>query len=206
MRRFIISIFIIVTGSASAQTQEATQLLLNYEKLKQLEEILDNMYKGYKILSQGYGRIRDIAEGNYSLHQVFLDGLLAVSPAVRDYQKIPQIVNFQLRIMKEQRSAWQRFSRDLHLSADELEYLSAVYGQLVSESLKHIEQLTVVITASKLRMSDEERLQAIDHIWEDMESKLVFLQHFNNSTEMLVIQRAKEKSDVVRLERLNGTD
>jgi hypothetical protein len=206
MRRFITSIFIMVSGSVSAQTQEATQLLLNYEKLRQLEEILDNMYKGYKILSQGYGRIRDIAEGNYSLHQVFLDGLLAVSPAVRDYQKIPQIVNFQLRIMNEQRSAWQRFSRDQHLSTKELEYLSAVYGQLVSESLKNIEQLTMVITASKLRMSDEERLQAIDHIWQDMESKLAFLHYFNNSTQMLVMQRAKEKSDVVRLERLNGTN
>src|SRR6185369_7989728 len=31
---------------SQAQAQEAAQLLLNVEKLRQLEEILDNMYKG----------------------------------------------------------------------------------------------------------------------------------------------------------------
>src|SRR5688500_16641044 len=81
--------------TALSQTQEATQLLLNYEKLKQLEEILDNMYKGYKILSHRYDRIKGIAEGNYKLHQVFLDGLLAVNPTVRDYQRIPMIIRYQ---------------------------------------------------------------------------------------------------------------
>ena len=56
----------------NAQSQEIAQLILNLEKLKQLEEILDNMYKGYKILTKGYNTIKNIAEGNFNLHQVFL--------------------------------------------------------------------------------------------------------------------------------------
>jgi hypothetical protein len=185
-----------------AQTQEATQLLLNYEKLKQLEEILDNMYKGYKILSQGYNRIKNIAEGNYSLHQVFLDGLYAINPSVRNYERIPRIINYQLLLMKEYKRAYNRFRSDPNLSASELRYLENVYEYLVKQSLKNIEELTMIITASKLRMSDDERLRAIDRIYTDMESKLSFLRYFNTSTQLLVLQRAKENSEVGTTQQL----
>lgn len=184
------------------QTQEATQLLLNYEKLKQLEEILDNMYKGYKILSQGYNRIKNIAEGNYSLHQVFLDGLFAVNPSVRNYKRIPLIINYQLALMKEYKRAYNRFRNDPNLTVSELRYLESVYTYLVKQSLRNIEELTMIITASKLRMSDDERMRAIDRIYFDMESKLSFLRYFNNSTQLLALQRAKEKGDVTAIQKL----
>jgi hypothetical protein len=201
----IVTILISLTLSVTAlgQTQAAAQLLLNYEKLKQLEEILDNMYKGYKILTQGYNRIRDIAEGNYKLHQVFLDGLFAVNPAVRDYKRIPMIINYQALLMKEYKRAYSRFRDDSNLTVNELRYLESVYTYLVKQSLKNLEELTMIVTASKLRMTDDERLKAIDRIFLDMENKLSFLRHFNNSTQILAMQRAKEKGDITTIERLN---
>jgi hypothetical protein len=57
-----------ITQSSWAQKEEVEQLILNWEKLKQFEEILDNMYRGYKILDKGYRTIKDIAQGNYSIH------------------------------------------------------------------------------------------------------------------------------------------
>jgi hypothetical protein len=203
MKQLILSFLMTcIFASGHCQTQEATQLLLNYEKLKQLEEILDNMYKGYKILSQGYNRIKNIAEGNYNLHQIFLDGLYAVNPAVRSYKRIPLIVNYQLVLMKEYRRAYDRFKSDSNLTASELRYLESVYTYLVKQSLRNIEELTMIITASKFRMSDDERMRAIDRIYFDMESKLSFLRYFNNSTQLLALQRAKEKGDVTTGQKL----
>jgi excinuclease UvrABC helicase subunit UvrB len=60
----------------------------------------------------------------------------------------------------------------------------------------------MIVTATKLRMSDEERLQAIDRIYLDMENKLVFLKVFNSSTQMLAMQRARENHDVETLQKL----
>jgi hypothetical protein len=203
MKRFTIGLmFLGIATSAFPQTQEATQLLLNYEKLKQLEEILDSMYKGYKILSQGYTRVKNIAEGNYNLHQLFLDGLYAVNPAVRNYKRIPMIINYQLVLMKEYKRAYNRFRRDPNLTAGELRYLESVYSYLVKQSLRNIDELTMIITASKLRMSDDERMRAIDRIYFDMENKLSFLRYFNNSTQLLALQRAKEKGDVITSQKL----
>jgi hypothetical protein len=142
---------------ALAQTQEATQLLLNYEKLKQLEEILDNMYKGYKILSQGYDRIKGIAEGNYKLHQVFLDGLYAVNPTVSKYKRIPMIIDYQSQLMKEYKRAYKQLRDDGNLTASELRYLESVYTYLVKQSVRNLEVLTMIVTASKLRAIESNR-------------------------------------------------
>lgn len=193
-------------GSGYAQTQEATQLILNYEKLKQLEEILDNMYKGYKILTQGYNRIKDIAEGNFELHQVFLDGLFAVNPSVAKYKRIPDIIRYQSLLMKEYRRAFNRFKNDPNLTPEEVSYLEKVYSYLVNQSLKNLEELAMIITANKLRMSDDERIQSIDRIYFDIENKLSFLRYFNNSTQILVVQRAKESSEVGALKKLYEVD
>lgn len=194
-------VFVVITIfsaslSCAAQTQEATQLLLNYEKLKQLEEILDNMYKGYKILMQGYNRIKNIAEGNYKLHQVFLDGLYTVSPSVRKYARVADIIRYQQILIREYKRAYDRFRNDNNLTREELRYLGTVYAYLVKQSLRNLDELTTILTSSKLRMSDDERMTAIDHIYDDMLDKVGFLRYLNNSTQLLIIQRSKERSEV----------
>src|SRR6478609_77825 len=102
------------------QTAEAEQLLLNWEKLQELEKILDNMYVGYKILDKGYTTVKNIAEGNYSIHQLFLDGLMAVNPTVRNYRRIPFIIDYQKLLLKEYKNAYNRFKDDPHFTPQEI--------------------------------------------------------------------------------------
>lgn len=200
----IVVLFFVLTlpTRVQAQSQEAAQLILNYEKLQQLEEILDNMYKGYKILTKGYNTIKDIAEGNFNLHQAFLDGLFAVNPSVRNYKRIPYIIQYQQFLVKEYKRAFNCFKNDPNLTVREIKYLENVYGSLFKQSLRNLDELLMIVTATKLRMSDEERLQAIDRIYLDMENKLVFLKVFNSSTQMLAMQRARENHDVETLQKL----
>jgi len=185
-----------------AQSQEAAQLVLNYEKLLQLEKILDNMYKGYKILTKGYNTIKSIAEGNFNLHQVFLDGLYAVNPAVRNYKRIPYTIQYQQFLMKEYKRAFNKFRNDPNLTVREIKYLENVYSYLFKQSLRNLDELLTIVTASKLRMSDEERLQAIDRVYYDMENKVLFLKVFNSSTQVLVMQRAKENHELNTVQKL----
>lgn len=208
MITIVITLFLLISLNMPvkiyAQSQEATQLVLNYEKLRQLEEILDNMYKGYKILSKGYNTIKDISEGNFSLHQVFLDGLYAVNPAVRNYKRIPYIIQYQKFLVKEYKRAFNRFKNDPNLTVREVKYLSNVYHYLFKQSLRNLDELLMIVTAAKLRMSDEERLQAIDRIYYDLENKVVFLKLFNSTTQWLAMQRARDNHDVITLQRLYG--
>jgi catalase (peroxidase I) len=71
-----------------------------------------------------------------------------------------------------------------------------VYANLLHESLRNLDELTMAITADKLRMSDDERLRAIDEIYGQMQDKLLFLRNFNASSNVLALQRSKENNDV----------
>ena len=79
-----------------------------------------------------------------------------------------------------------------------------VYSNLFNKSLQNLDELTMVITAGKLRMSDDERLNAIDRIYIDMGDKLVFLRTFNKENNVLAIQRGREMVDTKVSKKLNG--
>lgn len=180
----------------SAQSTEIQQLLLNAEKLNQFKNILNEMKKGYTIVSNGYGAIKNIAEGNFSLHEVFMDGLMLVSPEVRKYGRIADIITYQNRIISEYKSAFAHYRSVGLFNTGEMEYISRVYGKLSAQSLDNLDDLLTVITSSKLRMSDEERLQAIDRIYADMQDKLLFVRNFNEKATVLLLQRQRESKGI----------
>jgi len=209
MKKLVIVIGLLISclflsSKASAQADEIAQLVLNIEKLAQFKQILSDMKKGYGILEGGYNTVKNISEGNFNLHKNFLDGLLEVSPAVRNYRRVKDITNCQLLLVKEYRNAYARFRKDNNFNADEITYLGQVYDNLFQQSLRNLDELLAVVTAGKTRMSDDERLQAIDRIYADMQDKLMFLRHFNNNTTVLAVQRAKERSDVQTMRKIYG--
>ncbi|RRJ90722.1 TerB family tellurite resistance protein [Flavobacterium macacae] len=202
----IAPLVMLVPNAANAQAQEMKQLALNIEKLAQFRQILKDMKKGYEILSGGYNTIKDLSQGNFNLHKSFLDALLQVSPVVRDYRRVADIVDYQVVLVKEYRSAYERFRNNGNFNAQEIAFIDRVYDNLMDQSLRNLEELTDVVTANKLRMSDDERLTAIDRIFADMQDKLLFLRSFNNSATVLSLQREKEANDVRSMRRIHNTD
>jgi DNA repair ATPase RecN len=188
----------------SAQSQEAQQLLLDWEKLTQFKKILKDMKDGYQILHKGYTTIRDISSGNFNLHKNFLDALLDVSPAVKQYKRIADIINYQLLIVKQYKAAYKQFKEDKNFTIDEINYISKVYANLFNESVKNLDELAMVITAGKLRMSDDERMQAIDRIYASIEDQFSFLQDFNSSTSYLSLQRQSEQTEIDMSRKIYG--
>ncbi|MBN8879872.1 MAG: TerB family tellurite resistance protein [Sphingobacteriales bacterium] len=184
------------TQRSLAQSSEAIQLGLNIEKLAQLKSILSNLKKGYEIVFTGYTTVKDISEGNFKIHQIFLDGLMEVSPAVKKYRKVAGIINYQVKLVNEYKSAFKRFKGMNWFNSGEIAYMGRVYDKLLKSSMQNLDELATVVTANKLRMSDDERLTAIDQIYADMEDKLNFLRHFNSRNSILALQRAKEQTDI----------
>ncbi|MFV8347570.1 TerB family tellurite resistance protein [Flavobacterium sp. ZB4P13] len=200
MKRHLILIImmmgLVFPYSVSAQSQEMQQLILNIEKLAQFKQILTDMKKGYQILNGGYNTVKDLSQGNFSLHETFLDALMQVSPTVRKYKRVGAIIQYQLLLVKEYKTALNRFRNSGNFNTDEIAYLEKVYSKLFKESLRNLDELTSVVSANTLLMSDDERLTAIDKVYADMQDKLTFLRSFNNNTSILAIQRTKERNDV----------
>lgn len=200
----IILCFMNMGFMVQCQTAEIEQLLLNFEKLMQFKKILQNMYEGYTILEKGYNNIRNISEGNFSLHKVFLDGLLEVSPVVKKYQRIEDIIHYQQRIVREYKAAFNQFRGDKNFTRAELDYMQKLYSRLFHQSVQSLDALFMVITSGELRMSDEERLEAIDHIYSEVVARYNFLHDFNNSTKLLSVQRTNATKEIGISGKLNG--
>lgn len=189
---------------SNAQVKELAQLALNIEKLAQFKQILSDLKKGYDILSGGYNTIKNISQGNFQLHKVFLDGLMEVNPAIKKYSRVADIVEYQILLVKEYKKAFQSAKSSGSFTVTEIDYMGRVYGRLFDASIQNLDDLFTVITASNLRMSDEERLNAIDKIHSEMLDKLTFLRHFNSSNSVMAVQRMKEKKEVERMRAIEG--
>lgn len=194
----------IATGRASAQVQEMQQLLLDIEKLTQMKSILSDMKTGYQIYEQGYGSISSLSKGNFKLHQTYLNGLLTISPAVKNYARIADILTMQASLISEYKRKQALFRQSGSFSVSELSYISDVYTRLVSQTLNDAGELADVLMAGKLRMSDAERIKAIDRIYTGSSERLQFLRSFNNQGVAISLQRVKEAGDTQTLNRLYG--
>ena len=197
--------YLLPAATSQAQSLEVQQLLLNVEKLSQFKQILSDLKKGYQLISGGYNTIRDLSQGNFSLHRTFLDGLMEVSPTVKKYHKVSEIISGQLYLVNASKSALQNFKNQDLLNIQELEYTKRIYDRLLKQSLENLDDLITIVTAGKLRMSDDERIREIDRIAVDLQEKVDFLKFFNQQTRVLELQRKKEKSDIQAMARQYGT-
>ena len=190
------------TLKVSAQAQEIEQLMLDIEKLTQFKSILADMKTGYQIYEQGYGSISNLSKGNFDLHNVYLTGLMAVSPAVRNYGRVADIISQQASLVNEYKRANSNFRQSGSFSANELSYMSNVYAKLIDQSLDNLDELNTLVTANKLRMSDADRIKGIDRLYNSSTDQLNFLRAFNRQGVVLSLQRAKDANDVNTLKKL----
>ncbi len=189
---------------ASAQTADLEQLSLDIEKLAQFKQILADMKKGYEVINTGYSTISSISQGTFNLHQGFLNGLLAVSPPLRAYSRVVQIISYQEILLSEYKSAYSSFKSGGRFTPNEITYMGTVYKNLFNQSVNNLSSLTMVMTNNQLRMSDDERLMQIDRIGKNMQEEVSFLRSFNNKASAIDAQRARQQQDSKSLQQLYG--
>lgn len=193
-------------SKAFCQSQESQQLMLNVEKLSQLKNMLSDMKRGYLVLSDGYAKVKAIAEGNFKIHQEFLDQLLIVNPQIKKYAKLVDIMVMEKAILRESSSSLSRFRTADIFSNAELLYMENVYANIFTHTIADLDELAMVVTSLKLRMNDQQRILAIDRIYEQVMDKLIFVRNFGNDHSILLLQRKKEQANIAKLKDLFKTN
>ena len=178
------------------------QLELDKEKLSSMKSTLTEMYQGYETLKRGYTHIRDIAKTNFSLHSDFLNALLAVSPSVRGDPRIAVILDAEYQIVAAYRSASARWNGSGQFSTQEMAYILGTYSALLQRCLQSAEELTMVLTADELRMSDAERMAVIGRIQDDTQKQLMMMKGLDNTLSVQVAQRQQAARDIHSLKSL----
>lgn len=202
----MILVIVLPTTGLWAQSvgDDIQQLLSDVQKLAQLKQILTQMYQEYTMLQKEYEQIKGLSQGTFSLHKAFLDGLLLVSPAVRSYYKVGDILGKEASLLGEYQSASGYFRGTGLFTSQELDGFSTNYSLYMQRGQKDVDELSLVTTDGTLRMSDAERLSAIDRIDADMTKQLSLMHAFDNTVAIQAAQRAQAAGDIGTVRGLYG--
>jgi hypothetical protein len=127
-----------------------------------------------------------------------------VNPEIRRYAKVADIIALQVKIVQNYNRTYGRLNSSDAFSNDELAYIRRVFGRLLDDCDKSLDELITITTDGKLEMKDDERIARIDKLYLDMQDKYTFSQSFSNDAKSLAASRIKEKTDVQTSRVLQG--
>lgn len=205
MKRIIMLLLVMICcNEIMAQTpnanewfrQKKTQRKYLVQQIAALKVYLNYLKKGYEVAQKGLTMIGDIKNDAFNQDQTYLASLKQVSPVVKNSPKLKDILDYQQRIASDFRKFMMVCQNDENLSANEVRYLESVYQNMLIECEASIDELTILATAGESEMKDDERLLRLDKVHEDMQDKFAFTQDFISSTQLLSLERVKEKNQI----------
>jgi len=146
--------------------------------------------------------IKDWVEKQRKQYEEYFDELWRVKTAITYLKTVKDIIERQSSLVKEYKQAWAVFQKDKHFSKEELQYMYAVYNGILEQSIKNIDQLTLVITSFETQMTDGKRLELIQTIAGTLDEQYADLKNFNEQNKLIAIQRGLEKGEIDHVRRL----
>lgn len=210
MKRIVIILVAILSSSILyGQTNEwinqhNTQTNYQLKQIGLLKLYSSYVSKGCGIVKTGLATIHNIKEGDLSLHSGYFSSLGKVSPVVKRYSRIADILTIELSIMKRIDKSIHTFTNDSSFSLAELNYIRQVFENLKNACGIAVNELYQIITDAKLQMKDDERLIAIDRIYQAAQEEELFSVSFCNTTMTLSLHRKNEKNDILISKKLNA--
>lgn len=203
-------VFIIASSSLKAQTfpewfrQKKTQKKYLVQQIAALQVYIGYAKKGYSIAQKGLTVIGDFKNGEFNLHTDYFNSLESVNPKIKNYAKVTGIIAYQVKIAQIYNRTYRCLQDSDAFSSDEISYIYRVYGRLLEDCSKRIDELIAVTTNNKLEMEDDERIERVDALYNDMQDKYSFTQSFSNEAIMLANSRIRENNDIQTSRAVNG--
>lgn len=190
----------------SAQTwsewfrQKKTQRRYLVEQIAALRVYTDLAQKSYRFARSGLATISDLSRGELDLHNLFISGLKQVNPSIRGSTKVAEIIQMQLSIGK----GFSHIGGSNGLTFSDQAYIDQVRALVWEECLDDLEELLLVITAGKLEMTDDQRLERLDRVYVSMREKSAFVQHFQQTVLSHINLKQDENRTIKNLWELYG--
>ena len=205
----LLLISLLITHVCSGQSlvgtvfnQGGTKMDYYLQQIAALGVYTKDLKSGYKTVSNGLNTIHDAKNGEFNLHQAYFNSLSNVNPAIKNDPKVNGILTYQTEITTCFNNMFTKVNGSKQITADESNYLKTVYNNLLGECNKDLDELSLVITNGKVKMTDDERIKRIDKLHTDMQDKYQFAQSFTNQAIVLIVQRTHQQNDMQTLQQL----
>lgn len=183
--------------------QDKTQKKYLLRQIAELQSYIGLARSGYGVVSDGLHVIGDLKNGVFSLDKDYFSSLDNISPTVKKDDNITNTVALQnsIRLLYDKA---KKDGQSAYLSSSEKDYIQKVWSNLLDQCSDDITQLDNLTTAGNYTMTEDERLQAIDKVYKDMQDKNDFASSFYNEVKVLINQRIKENTETNELKNVYG--
>jgi hypothetical protein len=184
--------------------QKKTQKEYLVKQIAALKVYANYLKEGYDIAQKGLSMVSDIKGRNFGDHMEHFGSLKIVKDDLGNDSRIHLILTRQVAIINELRELKKVCRNSEDLTEEEVRYIDLVYSNLLKDCDRSIATLDHVISDGAYQMTDDERIESIEVIYRDMNTKYAFTRTFCGSTEMLIMQRSAEKLEIESARSLNG--
>ncbi len=167
--------------------------------LQNAQKTLENALSKLKL-----DEIANWIEKQKEQYRKYYEELAQVKAIISYYQRIHDITKKQLRLVDEYNRSWQLIRQDSHFTPNEILYMEKVYSGILDESVKNIDQISLIIKSFTTKMSDAKRLELINNAADQVDVNYSDLVEFNRQNTLLSLQRAKTETEVQAVKKLYG--
>ena len=167
--------------------------------LQNTQKVIENQMSKTKL-----SEISGWTEQQKQLYSSYYTELWKIKSAIANYQRIKDITLKQAALVSEYKQAWNLFRQDSHFNPQELSYMQQVYSGILDASVKNLDEIMLVVSPTKTQMTDEQRLELINHASDHLDENYNDLHQFNNQGIQLSLQRSKDLNDTQSIKKLYG--
>jgi hypothetical protein len=199
MKRIFLIVCIALIGfSYQAKAQWAvidpSNLVQNIQQVVKSSSTLTNMVKNVKETVKIYEQGKE-----------YYDALKSVNNLIKDARKVKLTIEMVSEISEMYINGFNKMVADPNFTVDELAAISAAYARLMEEGGALVTELKDIVTSSNgLSMSDKERMDVIDQIYNRMLDYRNLTRYFTQKSISVSFIRAKAKADTDRVLALYG--
>lgn len=142
----------------------------------------------------------------YQQGKEYYDALKSVHDLIKDARKVKLTIEMVSEITDIYVNGFNKMVNDPNFTVNELAAISTGYAKLLSEGGALVTELkNIVTTSSGLSLSDKERMDAVDNIYNKMLEYRNLTKYFTQKSISVSYIRAKEKNDTDRVLALYGS-
>ncbi|HEY8781514.1 MAG TPA: conjugal transfer protein TraI [Mucilaginibacter sp.] len=167
--------------------------------LQNTQKVIENQMSKTKLTE-----ISGWTDKQKQLYSNYYTELWKIKSAISNYQRIKDITMKQVALVGEYRQAWALFRQDNHFKPQELSYMQQVYSGILDASVKNLDEIMLVVSPTKTQMTDEQRLELINHASDHLDENYNDMHQFNNQGIQLSLQRSKDLNDTQSIKKLYG--
>lgn len=167
--------------------------------LQNAQKVLENQLSRLRL-----SEISGWTSQQQQLYSGYYDELWKIKSVITYYQRIKDLTFKQVSLVAEYNRAWSLLKQDKHFSTIELSEMQRVYTGILSASVENLDQILLVVNRSQTQMTDEQRLELINHAGDRLDENYSDLHRFNTQNQILSLQRSRELGDTKTTQQLYG--